>query len=299
MNKKIIKTALIITIMMIVAIYNPSYGTEINNKKESIKIASATNSTTIENTEETNADLKALSINGYTIYPEFNKNTTEYFVAVPLDVTSLEVEATTESDMSTAKITGNTNITRSEHSIKVVVTSKKRVTKTYTINVTKQEENSLKLKELSIEGAELDPSFSETNYFYSAEIEQFNEVKPLNINAVAADEDTEIEIIGNDDTLLEGNNIITITLRNGEETSVYQIEATIVLKESIIEPANNVSKFILNAKENIKTFFEDENKTIATLAGVAALLMLLIMIIKIVKHNSAEKSRNKIKRRAK
>lgn len=86
-----------------------------------------------------NNNLKSLSVEGYDITPEFNKDTLEYSLELENGIESITVNATKED--STASISGTGEIALSEgvNQVKVVVTAQNGSTKTYTINVTVKE----------------------------------------------------------------------------------------------------------------------------------------------------------------
>lgn len=277
---------------------------------ESIKTATVvTNSTKEKNPDDSNASLSKLIINDYDMYPEFNKNTTKYYVSVPTTVKSIDVEAEAEVESSSVKTTGNTSLTKTENTIYVTVTAKDKTARRYTIIVTKQEDNGLKLSELSIEGAEFETPFSEDKFFYKAkaEIIKKDEISPFKINAISNNEDAEIEILGNDN-LIEGENLITIVLKDGEDITTYQVNITVTTKTMIttIQEADGdiwtkLSEYFDFVKEKIIYWFEDENRKIATIiaSGVVLLIIIVAIIVKAVKKHKAQKKAENIKRRAK
>ncbi len=276
LNKILIIT--IITIFMIMTILSI---TDINK-------VNATNSTTSSNTQSTdkyNNDLASLSVDGYEISPVFNKNTVTYYVTIPEDVNSLEVNAKTESENATVKITGNTNLSKKENTINVVVASQAKTTKTYKIIATKQTDNGLKLSSLQIEGAILSPTFSSDNYYYETKITQDDKVQKLNITANANETSAKVEIIGNDDSLELGQNIITIILKDDENVTTYQVKAEISTSTIIVTSKGNLFSNII---ATIQNFFSDKKKSIAF--GVSLFVVILIIII-----SKARKSKKKDK----
>ena len=132
-----------------------------------IALLSNVNATTSQtDNENTNNDLASLSITDYQISPEFNKNTRNYYVAIPTTISSVEVNAQAESAKATVKITGNTQLTKTENTIQIVVTSAKGRKKTYKIIATKQKENTLKLQSLEIKGATNSQAFHNTKKYF-------------------------------------------------------------------------------------------------------------------------------------
>ena len=90
--------------------------------------------------------LKSLSVEGYSLNPEFNKDKLEYSLDVASNVESINIKATAED--STAKITGigNINVTEGINTLNVVVSAENGSTKTYVIKVNVAEKDPIKVK---------------------------------------------------------------------------------------------------------------------------------------------------------
>lgn len=82
-------------------------------------------------------NLKSLSVEGYEISPAFDKNTTEYTVEVPYDVTNITVKASENDSKASVSGTGSIDISEGTNKIEIVVTAQNGSIKTYylTINV--------------------------------------------------------------------------------------------------------------------------------------------------------------------
>lgn len=259
----------------------------------------ATGSTTSDAEDKKNNYLKSLSVEGYEISPEFNKNTMTYYLVVPTSITSVNVLAETESENATVKISGNTSLRSKENTVKVVVTAKNRTTKTYSIIVTRQDDNGLKLSSLRIEGGTFQEEFNESKYNYTVDALSTKDVTDLKIDATANVENAEIEIIGN--TGLEaGVHLVTILLKSGSNVTTYEITVNLSVEKTIITEVENNS-FAGKIKTTVTDFFKDENKTLAFLIAVAVVLFVfvLILIVKIKNKNKAEKNRENLVKRAK
>lgn len=262
----------------------------------SVKATSKTKSEI--NEEKSNNYLELLSVEGYDISPEFNKFNQTYYVTIPSSVKSLDVTAKCEKEEAKYRVSGNTNLTKNENTINVVVTSQNRLTRTYKIIVTKEVDNGLKLNSLEIEGLTFDKEFSSNKYQYKSEATFSKDETELKVNAVANIPDASIEILGN--KVVSGNNLITIILRSGNNTTVYQIDVDVTVEKTITTEIKNNS-FIENAKNKINEFMKDENKVMALLIAVAAVLLLsvVILITSISKRKKANKNKEKLKKRAK
>ena len=265
-----------------------------------IALLSNINATTTKTDDEnTNNDLASLSITDYQISPEFNKNTRNYYVAIPTTISSVEVNAQAESAKATVKITGNTQLTKTENTIQIVVTSAKGRKKTYKIIVTKQKENTLKLQSLEIKGATFSPAFDSSKYYYTAEMKINDDSKDITVEAVANNANAKIEVIGNKG-IKAGENLVSVIVSDSRETTVYEILINATVEKTIISNVENNDK-IQQVKNGVLEFFKDENKVIALLVAVAVILIIIIICIikKISGKNRADKNREKLRKRAK
>lgn len=223
-----------------------------------------------------NRNLKTLTVSGYDINPVFNKNTVEYYLTVSNDVTSLKVTALPENDAAKVTITGDTDLKGIENDILITVKSEKGLTKTYKIHVTKQKESSISLKTLEIEDAKFETEFSSKKYNYNIEVNQA-EVEPLKIKAKANTDSANVEIIGNDSSLVVGANIITILVSKDNEVVTYQLNVKIsTLREVVV---NNPNNLFAGIKLGISKIFKDTNSVIAALCAIAVILVIIIIII--------------------
>ncbi len=91
-------------------------------------------------------NLKALSVSGYNISPSFDKNKTSYSLTVPNNVRQITVNATKSDSKAKVTGTGKVNLKEGLNRVNVVVTSERGYKKTYTINVTVQEKDPIKVE---------------------------------------------------------------------------------------------------------------------------------------------------------
>ncbi len=287
-------TVIILSIFLTTITYSTTVSSNTNPNSNNI------NNELSEQDDRSNNYLQSLSIEGYEIYPEFNKNTTTYYVVIPKTITSLNVLATPEIEDAKVKITGNTSLTKLENTIKVSVTAKNNRIKTYNIIVNKQDDNGLNLVELSIENANLTPEFYSGNYHYSTEIKTDTDYTDLIVNAKANKEDTEIEIIGNKN-LEEGEHLITVMLKSGSDTTTYEISVNITKNNIITTVTEENKSFLQLATDKVKEFFSDSFRTIIFLSIIAFIILILVIIaiVKVVKNKKAHSNREKIKGRVK
>ncbi len=225
----------------------------------------ATNTVNNEEKErKANKYLSSLKIAGYEISPEFNKNTVDYYVIIKKETASLEIQANPEIDGSVVKITGDKNLTKNENTINIRVTAIDGTSKVYTITAIKEVDVNLQLTSLSSNDIEIASQFNKDKYYYKASLED-TELRSININATANNENANIEVIGADN-LVDGNNLISIVLTNGNERTVYQIDLEV---DFLGEKEKEIDNVITRLRKIINY----------AIIGIISLVILIIVII--------------------
>lgn len=281
----------ILIIFFSVSIYDVSYGTSTtyvtNETTDSIK------------SDRENNYLQSLLVDGYELYPEFNKNILTYYIVLSTDVSSLDVTAEPENGNAKVKITGNTSLRNTENTIKITVTAENKTTKTYNIIATKQKDNGLSLTSLNIEGTDLSSNLNSLNHYYTFDYKTNKDSIDLDIKATASSDDATIEIVGNKG-LGAGENLVTIILKDDKNTSVYEVLVNINVENILITEVEN-NDFFENIKEKVSNFFQDIYKVIALLSVIAVILVFLIInvIVKLIKNKKADKNRERLRKRVK
>lgn len=221
----------------------------------------------------------------------FNANKTSYSTEVPNNVESIEIYANKGQSGQTISGTGKKTLKEGANTFNVVVTAEDGKTKKiYTITVTRkakdnnstenatnnettneiteevtETEDSAKpsfgLTKLSISGLELQPQFQTDIYEYKIDLKE--NLDKLDIDAVATQENANIEISGNEN-LQEGENIITILVKgeNEDENVAYQIIVNKVLEQEKETP--------------------NKEKIIA-ISGIIALILIIVIIFIVIK----------------
>lgn len=172
----------------------------------------------------------------------FNKDKTEYSVQIPENINEIEVYATAVNPNAQITGTGIITLEEGESTLEIVVISENGTKKTYSINVIRTEaetteepeqpiEEKFGLSKLTVTGLTLSPKFDVETYEYTLDLKQ--DLTSLEIIAKANDENATVEIVGNEN-LQEGENVITILVKNAEtdEVATYQI---IVNKTTVAE----------------------------------------------------------------
>jgi len=306
MNKKVkitIVTILIITIFFIIGnnVYaeenktNQSVESNANNQIESENKTEDESSNT-SNTQNSNQNTtptstkpksKNANLSNLGIKPNdfsgFKSGTTTYNVTVPQDVEEVEVYATAQSSSAKISGTGKKQLEDGKNTVSVVVTAEDGTTKTYTINITKEDDENTEnventssgngLASLKIGDLKLSPEFSTNIYEY--ETTYIGEGEKLEIEAKATDPYYVVDITGNN-KLEEGENIITILVSDpdGNNIATYQV---VVNKKLVDEEA------IAREQEELRKK-QEQNKILIAASISLAIIVFLIIIFLIVKH---------------
>lgn len=256
---------------------------------------------TKEEKKSTDSTLSSLSIAEGAIIPEFNKDVKEYAITVPNEVTKLNITATPTDSKATVSVTEYEELKEGENIITISVTAEDGTTKTdYVIKATRQRKE-LALEKLIIKytnqngevvEAPLTPEFISNIYEYSIETLEYW-VKSLDIEALANIEGATIEISGAD-SLKEGENVITVTVKNKitmepqeegaepteqEETKTYTIKFNKNAEPTIIGKISNWFKGIFGG---VSTWYvNNQEKAVfgALMFCIVALIGLSIYII--------------------
>lgn len=249
---------------------------------------------TKEEKKSTDSTLSSLSIAEGAITPEFSKDVKEYAITVPNEVTKLNITATPTDSKASVSVTEYEELKEGENAITISVTAEDGTTKTdYVIKATRQKKE-LALEKLIVKYTNqngevvelpLTPEFISNIYEYSIETLEYW-VKSLDIEALANIEGATIEISGAD-SLKEGENIITITVKNKvtveaqeegteateqEETKTYTIKFNRNAEPTIIGRISNWFKGIFGG---ISTWYGNNQQKVIV-GGLALCIIALI-----------------------
>lgn len=282
MKKLNVSIIIIITTILILGI-NSTYAAttkQVSNTNETV----STNELNEEEVkkEKSNKNLSSLEVVGYNLNPYFNKNNLTYTVIIPEDVTSLEINAEPEAEGAIARVSGNTKLTKNGNTISVRVTAQDGTSKAYTITVLKEPEVNLKLSSLQIEGIDLEPVFDSDTFYYTSSLID-TELTSLNVNAVANENDANIEVIGAGN-LVDGDNLINIIVTNDKETTIYQVDLEVDMLGEKEKEKDNV---ITRVRKII-------NYTLLGIAGFLLFIVFILVIILIRKILNKKKHKNHI-----
>lgn len=267
-----------------------------NNNNSGTNNNNSSKPTTPSTTEKSNvATLANLGIKPND-FSGFKANTLNYSTEVPNEVESIEVYAKKGQNGQTISGLGTKKLNEGQNKIEVIVTAEDGKTKkTYTINVTRKTkdetqpeeqpeeqnedqpmEETFGLSELKIDGYELDPQFQTDIYEYKMDLKE--NLEKLDITTLATEANSTVEVTGNEN-LVEGENIITITVKgeNEEKIATYQI-----IINKILSTTENNNNLETDHKQMISQII------IISVILIIALLILILLIVKIRKTKSSD-----------
>ncbi len=203
----------------------------------------------ISKIKSTNNNLRTLTIKDsdnkeLTYTPVFNATTTSYSITVPYETPKVTISATADDSAATVAGIGDATLEVGDQTVTLTVTSESGSAKTYTIKITKEEENSnrTKLKSLTIEEYK-DFLFNPELYTYTLYIDK--PLKDLTFEYEVMIEGSTVEI-KNNKNLKDGSIIkivVTSSDKKNEETYNIRIRdknaTTTVTKEEITKGGRN------------------------------------------------------------
>ena len=242
-------------------------------------VTSPTDSTTInlisrgevEKNYSSDNNLASLEVEGYSLSPEFNKNTTNYKVEVDSDTTSVNVKATANDSKARISGIGDIEVGEGANTINVVVEAENGSTKTYTIVVNVKEKDPINVKvdkeDLSVVRKSDELKDLVKDYYVETTVKINDEEVPaykieaLDLTLVALKDDKgNIKFYTYDDGKyslyqeLSGGNLTIHLLDKGKYPANYKkYTVTIEGVEYTVYKLNKKSKYYLVYGENVET----------------------------------------------
>lgn len=219
------------------------------------------NITAPQNTDNT---LASLSVNGYTITPAFNKNTTTYSLTVPTEVTSLTIDATATASTSTVSGTGNKTLSIGANPLTVNVTSESGSTKTYTLNVTREAapvvtlDSDTSLASLTVAGYTLSPVFNKDVLSYEVIVPASAE--SIIINASPTSNKSTVSGVGNKSLASASSFDVVVTSESGN-TRTYTLLVTKSVIPEIKKNADATLKSLKMESYQLSPVFDKKTNT--------------------------------------
>ncbi|MBQ9298421.1 MAG: cadherin-like beta sandwich domain-containing protein [Clostridia bacterium] len=266
-----------------------------------------------ESSKSSNNKLKMLGIRPND-FKNFKPSVTTYYVTVPYETSEVEVYAEKQESSQKISGTGNESLKVGSNTVKVTCTAEDGTTKTYTMYITREEENKVEepveeqpieetpveeipaeepekeeepteQKVLGITGLnviakvedgktfepELMPVFNENEYEYQVAVPLTATEVEVNVEAGSQ---ASIEVMGNKE-LKDGINNVTVMVKIGEDTKIYQI----VVNKVEMKPTSALSDTLITQLAIIAA--------IAT-AIIVAIIALIIAIVRSKRKNNVE-----------
>lgn len=121
------------------------YSKESMDVSESSVVITGITQEELEASYSKNNDLASLTVDGYSLSPEFNKDTLDYTVVVPSNTEKVTIGGSTDDYKSTANGFGEFDVSEGENKFTVTVTAENGSTKTYTVKVKVEDTNPIEV----------------------------------------------------------------------------------------------------------------------------------------------------------
>ena len=279
---------------------------------------SATTNQPVEEKKSSNANLRNLGIRPND-FSGFKANKTSYSVTVPNDVEKVEVYAVAQDDKSTIEGTGNKKLQVGKNSADVVVTAEDGTKKTYTINITREEEKVEEtiqtteventqpeagseimpitaetpvsvqkgLKELNIDGITLTPEFSSDKYEYNTQLQGTEETLVIKIATISNTPTLRIKVNDLSSEKKLENNTATIELETSKTFTQNENVLEIELEEENGETTTykitiinpNIEPVAASTDEQTGTWDIKDNLTFMFISFEAVVGVILLILI--------------------
>ena len=203
--------------------------------------------------KSSNNYLKNLSVNGYQITPEFDKQTINYEIKEEIGEEFIKIEAETDDEKSSVSGIGAVQLNSGENNIRIDVTAENGSVRTYFIKATKTIKKDIKLTNLVLEAyskenelfnVEFTPKFDNNIFKYDCNVPDY--IEKIECKAEVNDSEAKVEISGNEN-LQEGLNEILISISLENEKTIYKINVNKERKGQIQQENKSESKYIIIA----------------------------------------------------
>lgn len=141
------------------------------------------NVTKTDNAESANSDLAILTVENYSLTPEFSSNVTNYSIEIPNNINEVNILAVPNNIDSSVKVVGNDNLKFGENNIEITVIAPNGITqKTYNLSVYKRNETEEEKYEEEQE-TKVEQDTAIVDKISSEEVvDEINEIEADNIN---------------------------------------------------------------------------------------------------------------------
>lgn len=284
--KRNIKVTIIMMFIVLLIAYEPivfasfaDFTDEQADKQAQEQLKEQEKEHNVTQVKSSNNYLKNLSVNGYQIIPEFDKQTINYEIKEEIGEEYIKIDAETDDEKSSVSGIGEVQLNSGENNIRIDVTAENGSVRTYFIKTTKTIKKDIKLTNLVLEAyskenelfnVEFTPKFDNNIFKYDCNVPNY--IEKIECKAEVNDSEAKVEISGNEN-LQEGLNEILISISLENEKTIYKI---------------NVNK---EKKEQIQQENKSEYKYIIIALSVIVILIIIICIVIINKAKRVEHKR--------
>lgn len=171
-------------------------------------------------------------LNG-TMSPQYRETAENFYIILPNECDSAELDIRTWDENAEVKVTGNENLEPGKRKkATITITDTNGKISNYSLYIYRQKmiesniNRSYMLSDIQINSGAVPIEFEQTRGYYRIEVP--NSVSKLDISAAAADRENIFEISGSDIVTDDGNTIVTVVVRDpdntSEEKSIYVLE---------------------------------------------------------------------------
>ena len=181
--------------------------------------------------------LSSLKVGNYDIEFDAGK-TSGYSLTVGGDVSSVKVSATTVNAKATVSGTGTVNLKEGKNTINVVVTAENGDKRTYTVNITRNIENKIPLKSISLNKTEVSMFDGDTTTLNVT----YNPSTTTDDKTVTwSSSNTKVATVSNGKITAIGEGTATITAKVGSFTATCEVTVTNDIKKGDVDADNEVT----------------------------------------------------------
>ena len=220
--------------------------------------------------------LREITIDGKEIEPEFDQFITDYVLAVDSNKEEVDIEVVTDDPNATAEIIGNKKLKVGVNDFEIKVTAEDGITtNSYFIHITRGnvEKANANLKNIEVEGLDLNPKFNEKDTNYYLEYEGY--IEKLKITATPENINSKVEILNNENF---NSTLHIVTIKVTAEDGITTKEYKLTVKKAN-EDTENPSGF-----EEYEEYSENqkEEKTINVIYVTIGTAIITVVVIGIV-----------------
>lgn len=174
------------------------------------------------------ATLKTLILDGYSLNPDFISDEEIYSIKVPFDLTNLDVLAIPNIATSLVMISGNKNLKVGNNLVTIKVIAEDSTEKIYKVNVERLDESiddtNAYISNLTISNGVLKETFNKNKYVYDVDVA--SNVDSLDLSIILDEPTSTYEVIGNNNLKIGMNRVfVKVTSKDGIKKT-YELDVT-------------------------------------------------------------------------